>query len=169
MSIDDLYQEHFTPVYKFFYFKTCNQTNAEDLTSQTFLIMVEKMYDDDVHIQDHKKFLYGIMRNVWLRYLQDKYRRQEKSVEDIEDFEMYVHSELERETKTSDEERVRKYVERLPSSQRRIMLLRLVEHQELNAICKALDKDMNYVKTTQKRAIKNLRQMIADEHLEVSV
>ena len=169
MSIDEIYKEHFSKVYKFFYFKSYNQTIAEDLTSQTFLIMVEKMYDDDVIISDHQKFLYGIMRNVWLRYLQDKYRMQEKLVADMKDFEMYVETELNREAKSSDEERIKKFILKLPSSQQRVMSLRLIEHYELQEICKALEKDMNYVKTTQKRAIKNLRNMIADQGMEFSL
>lgn len=163
MAIDELYQQQFPAVYKFFYFKSFNQAIAEDLTSQTFLIMVEKLYDAETTIGNHKKFLYGVMRNVWLRYLQDKYRRQEQLVADIEDFEIYVDHELRREAETSDEERVRHYVNKLPASQKRIMTLRLLQHHSLGEICSVLGKDMNYVKTTQKRAIKNLQKLLEGE------
>lgn len=166
MNIDKLYQTHFSAVYKFFYFKSFDRTTAEDLSSQTFLIFLEKMYDPDMQITDHKKFLYGIMRKVWLRYLQDKYRRREKLIADIEDFEAYVHDELNREVETSDEERIRRYINKLPRSQQRVMDLRLLRHQSLSEICTVLGKDMNYVKTTQKRAIKNLQSLIAGEQLE---
>lgn len=163
MGIDDIYQKHFRSVYKFFYFKSFDQNIAEDLTSQTFLIMVEKMYDPDHTITNHKKFLYGIMRNVWLRNLQDKYRRQEQFVADIEDFECYVIDELNHEAKTSDEERVKHYIDQLPSSQKRVMELRLLQRHSLSEICTILGKNMNYVKTTQKRAIKNLQILLAGD------
>ena len=169
MNIDKLYQAHFVTVYKFFYFKSFDQSTAEDLTSQTFLIMVEKMSDPDMQISDHKKFLYGIMRKVWLRYLQDKYRRKEKLIADIEDFESYVQTELSREAETSDEERIRRFINKLPASQKRIMELRLLGHLSLDEICTSTGKDMNYVKTTQKRAIKNLQRLVAGERLEASI
>jgi RNA polymerase sigma-70 factor (ECF subfamily) len=163
MGINELYQQHFTAVYKFFYFKSFDQMVAEDLTSQTFLIMVEKMNDEDMVITDHKKFLYGIMRNVWLRYLQEKYRRQEQLIADTDDFESYVEDELSREAETSDEERIKRYIDRLPSSQQRIMELRLLKRHSLSEICDQLGKDMNYVKTTQKRGIKNLQKLLSGE------
>lgn len=169
MRIDTLYKQHFSAVYKFFYFKSFDQTTAEDLTSQTFLILVQKMYDPDMTITDHKKFLYGIMRKVWLRYLQAKYRNQEQLIGDIEDFEAYVEAELTREAETTDEERIKRFVDKLPSSQRKVMELRLLERQNLGEICSQLGKDMNYVKTTQKRAIKNLQKLIEGEHLEASI
>jgi RNA polymerase sigma-70 factor (ECF subfamily) len=165
MSIDSLYQEHFRAVYKFFYFKSLDQTIAEDLTSQTFLVLVEKMNDTDMTINDHKKFLYGIMRNVWLRFLQAKYRSQEQLIANIEDFEAYVHTELDREAETSDEERIKRFVDMLPSSQQRVMELRLLERHSLSEICHLLNRDMNYVKTTQKRAIKNLKKLLEGEQL----
>lgn len=167
MNIDELYQQHMATVYKFFYFKTFDQTIAEDLTSQTFLIMVEKMYDASLSISNHQKFLYGIMRNVWLRHLQEKYRRNEQLVADIEDFEAYVNDELQREAESSDEERVKRFVDQLPTSQKQVMELRLIKRRSLPEICELLGRDMNYVKTTQKRAIKNLQKLIAgDKTLE---
>lgn len=168
MDVDSLYQQHFKAVYKFFYFKSFDQTTAEDLTSQTFLILVEKMYDPDIAITDHKKFLYGIMRKVWLRFLQAKYRNQEQLIADMEDFEAYVQTELSREAQTSDEERVKRFVDMLPASQQKVMELRLIKRHSLAEICDQLGKDMNYVKTTQKRAIKNLHRLIEGEQLEAS-
>lgn len=164
-NIEDLYQNHLDTVYKFFYFKSFNQTIAEDLTSQTFLIVLEKFNQPDLIITQPKKFLYGVMRRVWLRFLQEKYRRQEQTLSDIADFETYVHHELERESRTSDEERVKRYIKKLPAAQARVMQLRLIEHRELKEICRLIDKDMNYVKTTQRRGIRNLKQLLANEQL----
>lgn len=169
MGIHELYQNHFNAVYKFFYFKSFDRTVAEDLSSQTFLIMVEKMHDSELIITDPKKFLYGIMRNVWLRHLQEKYRRNEQLVEDIEDFESYVVEELDREVETSDEERIKRYIDKLPTSQKRVMELRLLHQNSLTEICTHLGRDMNYVKTTQKRAIKNLQQLVAGLRPEESI
>ena len=163
MSIHSLYETHFDAVYKFFYFKSFDQLTSEDLTSQTFLIMLEKMHSEETQIKDQKKFLYGIMRNVWLRHLQEKYRRAEEFIESINDFEQYVYDELAKESSTSDEARVQRYIEKLPDSQRHVLEMRLLRHLTLSEICEELHRDMNYVKTTQRRGIQTIKRML---HLE---
>jgi len=116
-------------------------------------------------INKPEKFLYGVMRKVWLRHLQQKYRQAEEFVENMDDFQAHVLDEVDIELRKTDEQRVEKFVNMLPSSQKRIMSLRLVERRSLSQICEALNKDMNYVKTTQKRGIKKLRQLIENSTL----
>lgn len=166
MSIHSLYEKHFDAVYKFFYYKSFHVSTAEDLTSQTFLILLEKMHDDSVEINDPKKFLYGIMRNVWLRHLQAKYRNAEEFIENIQDFEHYVYEELAREYDRSDDERVKHYINKLPESQRRVLEMRLLQQLTLDEICQSLNKDMNYVKTTQRRGIHNIKRLLNLEQSE---
>jgi DNA-directed RNA polymerase specialized sigma24 family protein len=49
----------------------------------------------------------------------------------------------------------------LPDKQRAILMLRLVEKRSLSEICELTGKDMNYVRTTQKRGIARLRELVA--------
>jgi RNA polymerase sigma factor (sigma-70 family) len=162
MKIEEIYKLHFDKVYGFFFYKSYNQSVAEDLTSQTFVIFLEKYYDQDMQINDPTKFLYGIMRKIWLRYLQDKYKNNEHFVKDINDFASYVAQEVEAESKKSDEERIKLFISMLPNSQKQVMKLRLLEKRTLNEICDILEKDMNYVKTTQKRGIKSLKDLVKE-------
>ena len=39
--------------------------------------------------------------------------------------------------------------------------MRLIDNKPLATICQELDKDMNYVRTTQKRGISRLKELIA--------
>jgi RNA polymerase sigma factor (sigma-70 family) len=50
----------------------------------------------------------------------------------------------------------------LPEKQRIVISLRLIEKLSLKEIAQELGKNMNYVKTTQKRAIKNLKEIFAN-------
>jgi RNA polymerase sigma-70 factor, ECF subfamily len=159
MSIGTLYNQQFDKIYGFFYWKTFSKQNAEDLTSETFLIFAEKYAESPEDILDKEKFLFGIMRNVWLRHLQNKYKLNEVLTED---FDSFVSETVELEVDSTDEQRVMKFVERLPTKQAKVMRLRLINRLPLSEICTVLNKDMNYVKTTQRRGIANLKKLISE-------
>ena len=165
-SIEKLYDQKMDIIYKFFYFRTYDVSVAEDLTSQTFLIFVEKISDKELVVHKPEKFLFGVMHKVWLRHLQAKYRQNEILVENIDDFQTYVEQEVENEQALPDSKRVERFLNMLSPSQKIVMRLRLLEQNTLSEICQILKKDMNYVKTTQKRAIKNLQGLIANNQPE---
>ncbi|MCA9347057.1 sigma-70 family RNA polymerase sigma factor [Candidatus Saccharibacteria bacterium] len=160
MSLEELYDSQFDKVYKFFYIQCLNRHVAEDLTSSTFTILVDKYYA--LHIDDPKKYLYGIMRKVWLEYLREKYQNQADSIEQIEDFESFATETVEEYDKASVAERLRKYVEKLPEAQRKVVVLRHYHDKAPRQVAEELEKDMNYVKVTYRRAIKTLREIIKD-------
>jgi DNA-directed RNA polymerase specialized sigma24 family protein len=49
----------------------------------------------------------------------------------------------------------------LPEKQRLVLKMRLIDKCSLHDICANLNKDMNYVKTTQKRGLHNLKLLFA--------
>lgn len=165
-SVEEIYDQKMDIIYKFFYFRTYEVSVAEDLTSQTFLIFVEKSSNRELVLHKPEKFLFGVMHKVWLRHLQEKYRQNELLTGNIDDFQSFVEKEVAEEQNLSDEKRVERFINLLSPSQRTVMKLRLIEQNTLSEICRILKKDMNYVKTTQKRAIKKLQELIANNQLE---
>jgi RNA polymerase sigma factor (sigma-70 family) len=127
------------------------------------------MRDGNRAIDDHKKYLYGIMRNVWLMYLRDKYRRRETTLEGIEDFEGYVDTEIEDYAEMSVKQRAEVFINQLPEKQRDIVTQRLLEERSIKDIADSLGKDSNYVKTTYKRGLKHLKKLIAEHSAPVAV
>jgi RNA polymerase sigma-70 factor (ECF subfamily) len=162
MNLEELYDEQVAKVYKFFYIQCLNQPVAEDLTSQTFMILIDKA--SALHIDEPKKYLYGIMRKVWLEYLREKYKTLASDIEAIDDFEQHIEEEIET-FGTDVSARLRKYVDRLPESQRTVVQLRHYEDMSPKEVAIELGKDMNYVNVTYKRAMKSLRKLIESPHL----
>jgi RNA polymerase sigma factor (sigma-70 family) len=161
MTIEEVYSTHVEKVYKFFYINCLNTQIAEDLTSQTFMILVERMQAGQPAIADYKKFLYGIMRNVWLMHLRKKYQQNEQSIASIEDFETYIDREVENYEDLSVKQRAEKFINRLPDRQKEVVALRVLEEMSIKDIAVHLQKDRNYVKTTYKRGLKRLKELIA--------
>jgi RNA polymerase sigma factor (sigma-70 family) len=159
-DIEYIYEKEFEKVYGFFYWKSHDRHTAEDLTSQTFLTFMEKVHEENESIRDATKYLYGVMKNIWLRYLQDKYKNPELYMENMDEFQDEVYEMVSIESTRTDEQRVTSYIEKLPKSQEVVMRMRLLNHLSLQEICSHLGRDMNYVKTTQKRGIANLKSLI---------
>ena len=130
-------------------------------------------------IEDYTKFLYGIARNVFLQFLKNKYDDTASSLDenmhsehsrnrDLEPAEMfmnevgkYVQQIDEKETL---EEKALVYIEQLPQAQRRVMKMRFIDKMTLQEICKTLGRDMNYVKTTQRRGLRGLEKLYTDNN-----
>ncbi len=164
-----IYDEQFRKLYRFFYYKVLSRELAEDLTADTFMKFVEMTQNKTEHglhpeaIRDPVKYLYGIAKLVLLESLKLKYNSIKSiAIERESDFGAYVENYLEDlDEQKTPEEMAAKYIEMLPSKQKRVIQLRLIEKKSLTEICELLSKDMNYVKTTQKRGLHNLKTLFA--------
>jgi RNA polymerase sigma-70 factor, ECF subfamily len=163
-ELERLYNEHFRKIYRFFYYKILSREQAEDLTSDTFMRFVEMLEDKHAsEVRDPVKYLYGIAKLVLLQHLKLKYNSiRSIPIEAEQDFGSYVDEFLDEvDSAPTPEELALKYIDQLPEKQRLILKLRLIEKNSLRDICTKLDKDMNYVKTTQKRGLYNLKLLFA--------
>jgi RNA polymerase sigma factor (sigma-70 family) len=162
-EITFLYETHVDPLYRFFYYKIFAHEVAEDLTSETFLIFVNQIKSHK-EIQKPKDFLFGIARNVFLKFLHKKYHQViQVSLEQFE--EMIEDCGLNRTdqdlAKETLEDIAAQHLSQLPDSQKRVLKLRLLEKMTVVEIAHALKKSVDYVKTNQKRGIKSLRRLLA--------
>lgn len=154
--IEEIFEEHFDRIYRFFYYKILNREDSEDLTSETFLALVKKIKTSG-KIAKYENYLYGIASNVFAAYLRKRYEVKLSSVEIEKLAEEIDDADKDKNIKKIAE----KFIKKLPAKQKAVIHLRLIEKKSLKEICKILEKDMNYVKTTQQRAIYNLKKLIA--------
>lgn len=159
--VEEIYNNHFEKIYKFFYYRVLSADIAEDLTSNTFLTFAEIVRGDKVQIQNHDKIIYGIAKNIFLQYLKQKYKSEIPFSVIGDNFEEYVSEEIKSiEDKPTLEERAIKYINLLPIKQKEVAYLRLIEKMSLKAIAVKLKKNLNYVKVTQRRALKSLKVLV---------
>lgn len=161
-ELEIIYDLHFKKIYKYFYYKVLSREIAEDLTSETFLTFVDLTKKEEP--ENASAFLYGVAKNIFMRFLDKKYRMHFVSGIDLNQFGEISDflSEIEKmEEKQTIEEYALKYIEKLPEKQKQVLKMRLIDKMSLDEISKALGKNMNHIKTTQKRGIKKLKQIIA--------
>jgi len=161
-QLSTIYDSEFQRIYSFFYYKTLSKDIAEDLTSETFLVLANILSgDSNKQIDNLKGFLFGIAKNVFVKYLQKKYRGEIPFSNFSDDFEEYVDSFVtEKEKSEPLEDKLIQYLPYLPSKQAAVLELRFIQKLDLQEICDKLGKNMNYVKTTQRRAFKSLKDAI---------
>ncbi|MFS8131169.1 MAG: RNA polymerase sigma factor [Candidatus Dojkabacteria bacterium] len=159
-DIELIYDSQFDRIYKFFYYKTLNKNIAEDLSSETFLTFVN-LLNEHKSIENLNAFLYGIAKNIFMQYLRKKYQDGIPFSAIDKDFEEYaVEFVQENENTETPEEKLLKILDMIPSKQREVIRLRFIEKLSLEEITIRLGKDMNYVKTTQKRGLKSLKMAV---------
>jgi RNA polymerase sigma factor (sigma-70 family) len=157
-ALAQIFESDFERIYRFFYLKTFSKEDAEDLTSETFIALA-KAISNNKEVGDLRDYLYGIARNVFNTHLRKRYQLPTVSLDELpeiaEEIEISVGKEYQLESIAI------KLIDQLPEKQQLVLKLRLIEKKTLTEICLTLKKDMNYVKTTQKRALHKLKEIIA--------
>lgn len=157
-EVATIYQHNVEKIYRFFFYKVLDRETAEDLTSTTFLTFAKKITEEEVN--SPQSYLYGIAKNVFLSFLKGKYKAHIEPL-DNEEFEALVEETVER---GADEKDIFDILEELlpkiPAKQREIISLRFVEKLTIEEICVKLNKDKNYVSTTQRRGLRALKRLL---------
>ena len=161
-ELEQLYNKNFVKIYRFFYYKVLSKELAEDLTSESFMkfLAINKTKQD---ILNKEKYLFGVVKLVFLNHLRNKYNSIKTiPIETEQDFGAYVDNFIkEVDEEPTPEDLALKFIHKLPEKQKIVVKMRLIEKKSLKEICEILQKDMNYVKTTQKRALKNLKILLS--------
>ncbi|HOU76143.1 MAG TPA: sigma-70 family RNA polymerase sigma factor [Candidatus Dojkabacteria bacterium] len=160
-NFSQIYESNFKKIYRFFYYKTNSIQDSEDLTSEVFIAFAENI--NKTNINNDTAFLYGIAKNIFFNYL--KRKKYTITVDwDTFDFYEYVENTFHKKVKSQSlDEKVKKYIPKLPTKQRIVAELRFAQKMSLIEICQRLNKSMTYVKTTQNRAIKKLKFIVENE------
>ena len=159
-----LYNYHYDAVYRYCYYRVGDVELAQDLTSEVFVRMVDKLDTFRVRGRPLLAWLYTIARNL----ISDTQRKQSRA--DItslaEDYE----------PQTSNEEDLTRSVDRkieadclaaalrhLTEDQRQVILLKFMEDLSNSQVARLLGKTEGAVKSLQHRALRALRRAITKE------
>ncbi len=154
-----IYRRSVAKIYRFFYYKFLSKEIAEDLTSETFMQFVDATKKGK-NIDNYEAFIWGIAKNLFLKRLRAKYKEEisiDLEVLDLIKPEEFVES-IEKEEKK--ESLILKLIKHIPKKQADLIKLMVKENLNVNQVAERIGKDINYVRTTQNRAIKSLREIL---------
>ncbi len=154
----ELYERHVVRVFRHIYYMVGNASEAEDLTSQTFLRAWEAIDRYQVRGAPFVSWLLRIAHNLGVSYLRSK--RESSQLHDG-----IVDDKLRRDPEssyqqTAEEELVREAILRLRDEQRQVIILRFIEDLDYREVAEIIGKSVAAIRVIQHRALNALRKQM---------
>jgi len=159
-TFEELYRRNVQAVYKYFYNRTHNQNEAEDLTTQTFLAALEAL----PHYNDHGTFvawLFSIARRKAVDHFRANARR---TTQDLPD-DIPVDSDFLNDViRTERLQNIAAIFNALPEKDKELIRLRYVVELSFADIGRILHRSEGAVKKAVYRIIERMRKQLEENY-----
>src|SRR5690554_6021863 len=173
-AIEELINRHKEAVYSYIICKVRNQALAEDLFQDTFIKVINTIKRRKYN--DEGKFLPWVMR-IAHNLIVDHYRKSNRMntttggenfdiFDIIKNTEKNVEQQLEKEQTLHD---VKALIKFLPADQKEVLMMRLYFDMSFKEISEATNVSINTALGRMRYALINLRKMIAERNLNISI
>lgn len=158
-----LYEMHYDRIHRYVSFKCGGSADAEDLTGEVFLKMLESIHQFEFRGFPFTSWLYRIAHNVVMDHFRRKGRRPTVPLDDAERVANAAHSEMEWRVHVSwTMNEVVNAMGGLTDLQREVVTLRFAGGLSIAETAKAVGRKENAVKALQHAGIKKLRAALAE-------
>jgi RNA polymerase sigma-70 factor (ECF subfamily) len=158
-ALEDLYLLHFDRVYSYLHMSVGNRHDAEDLTTQTFMKMLEAIRRFEWRSVPFSAWLLRIAHNLAMDHFRANRRWQpEEDVPESADGEEC--SAEEQALASLGETRLLTLIERLSPEQRQVLTLKFVYRFSNGEVAAILGKTEGAVKSLQHRALASLERHV---------
>ena len=159
-ALEELYLIHFDRIYSYLHVSVGNRHDAEDLTTQTFLKMLEKIGSFKWQSAPFSAWLFRIAHNLAMDHFRARRRWQpeEEVPEPVGDAEPSAELTA---MQTIGRESMLKLIERLSPEQQQVLTLKFVFNLPNAEVAAILDKTEGAIKSLQHRALVSLQKQIA--------
>jgi RNA polymerase sigma-70 factor (ECF subfamily) len=159
-ALEELYLIHFDRIYSYLHVSVGNRHDAEDLTTQTFLKMLEKIGTFRWRSAPFSAWLFRIAHNLAMDHFRSRRRWQpEEEVPEAPGSEE-PSAELEA-MQTIGRESMLKLIERLSPEQQQVLTLKFIFNFPNAEVAAILGKTEGAIKSLQHRALASLEKQIA--------
>lgn len=149
-----LFEDHHPPLYRFAFRLTGSPADAEDIVQECFLSLLRPDCGFDPARTPLRTYLFGAVRNQWLKRLR---RHEERATPDSVDASTPEKIALRAEVADA----VAGAIAALPETQREVLVLAHYEQLSLAEIGEITDLEVTAVKSRLQRARAALREMLA--------
>jgi RNA polymerase sigma-70 factor, ECF subfamily len=164
-ALEELYLIHFDRIYSYLHVSVGNRHDAEDLTTQTFLKMLEKIGTFKWQSAPFSAWLFRIAHNLAMDHFRARRRWQPEEEVPEQPGEEEPSAELEA-MQTIGRESMLKLIDRLSPEQQQVLTLKFVFNLPNAEVAAILDKTEGAIKSLQHRALVSLQKQIARQAQE---
>ena len=159
-ALEELYLIHFDRIYSYLHVSVGNRHDAEDLTTQTFLKMLEKIGTFKWQSAPFSAWLFRIAHNLAMDHFRAARRWQPEEEVPEPPGEEEPSAELVA-MRTIGRESMLKLIEDLSPEQQQVLTLKFVFNLPNAEVATILDKTEGAIKSLQHRALVSLQKQIA--------
>ncbi|MFA5736831.1 MAG: sigma-70 family RNA polymerase sigma factor [Candidatus Paceibacterota bacterium] len=163
-----VYEQYFTPIYRFIFFKVGNREEAEDLTQMVFLKALKSL--DGFHFRDKpfSSWLYRIANNIVIDFF-----RKKKSLpmldNDPDDWQIEFIDQALNPAEEAEEMELahlaRQAITKMKEPDRQILVMHYIEGLSYRDIAEIIDKNEAAVRQISSRSIQTLKSFFKDKGL----
>jgi RNA polymerase sigma-70 factor (ECF subfamily) len=159
-ALEELYLIHFDRIYSYLHMTVGNRHDAEDLTTQTFLKMLESIGRFRWQAAPFSAWLFRIAHNLSMDHFRARRRWQpEEEVPEPHDSEE-PSAELEA-MQSIGRQSMLELIDKLSTEQQQVLTLKFVFNFQNGEVAKILDKSEGEIKSLQHRALASLQKQIS--------
>ena len=158
-ALEELYLIHFDRIYSYLHVSVGNRHDAEDLTTQTFLKMLEKIGSFKWQSAPFSAWLFRIAHNLAMDHFRSRRRWQPEEEVPEPPGEEEPSAELEA-MQTIGRESMLKLIDRLSPEQQQVLTLKFVFNLPNAEVAAILDKTEGAIKSLQHRALVSLQKQV---------
>ncbi len=157
----DLYDNHFTFVFKFCYFRTHDRELSKDLTQQSFLKTWMSLQSKD-DIENMRAFVYRVAHNLIIDWYKKK---KETSLEVLTEAGFDPIDESQHPESDAEYRTLLSTLDELPKKDKNLIVLRHVDNMKPREIAQILDRDVNTITVAIHRATQKLKTILRTKHI----
>jgi RNA polymerase sigma-70 factor (ECF subfamily) len=161
-ALEELYLIHFDRIYSYLHMSVGNRHDAEDLTTQTFLKMLESIGRFRWQSAPFSAWLFRIAHNLAMDHFRARRRWQpeEEVPEPVGSEEPSAELEA---MQSIGRQSMLELIDKLSTEQQQVLTLKFVFNFTNADVAKILDKTEGAIKSLQHRALASLQKQIASE------
>jgi RNA polymerase sigma-70 factor (ECF subfamily) len=158
--VGEIYDHYRRSIFRYLYYRVGDQQTAEDLTSEVFLRMIEKISYYQDQRTSFQAWLFQIARNLSIDYYRK--RKTQTNIALEEDFPGTVEEPLELVDRELTIEKLSRALRKLSDNQRDVIVLRFVVGMPIGEVAETLHKTEDSIKGLQRRALLTLREILTE-------
>ena len=164
-ALTELYGVFREKIYRYVFFKCGNHADAEDITNEVFLRMIQSIGNFQWKGIGFSSWLFKIASNLVIDYYRNKSRR---NIESIEKRDYIGETNWEQISEFLDNRdlfhAIYKDTDDLTDLQKEVVNLRFIGDLSLKETAEAMSKNVNSVKAIQHAAIKKLKEKVQENN-----
>jgi RNA polymerase sigma-70 factor (ECF subfamily) len=161
-ALEELYLIHFDRIYSYLHMSVGNRHDAEDLTTQTFLKMLESIGRFRWQSAPFSAWLFRIAHNLAMDHFRARRRWQPEEEVPEQPGSEEPSAELEA-MQSIGRQSMMELIERLSPEQQQVLTLKFVFNFPNADVAKILDKTEGAIKSLQHRALASLQKQITQQ------